>query len=228
MTTTIPESLAEQIIAEKIKEWEAKKARAAAAKDSEEDTVHPFLAVIRDFGCAEEEIILSPGGRIAGVVVDAAGSPIDDAQVWISPLDQRDMRSFRRSDGRSAMTDEAGAFDLDGTAAPMRYRLSVRKEGFANGVHGPIELDPGSDLSDFTIVLTEGATIAVRLIDADQKPVSEIALRLDQAPESTRRDLLDTTQRGDVGWSDGRRNRCADYLNSKRSPVAASSTATCR
>jgi len=55
MSTTLPESLAEKIIAEKINEWETghrDAGRAAGAIGA-----HPFLAISRDYGCGEETLI---------------------------------------------------------------------------------------------------------------------------------------------------------------------------
>lgn len=57
MPTVIPESLAEQIIAEKIREWEAKRKKTREQEDFDKIEVHPFLTISRDFGCGEEEII---------------------------------------------------------------------------------------------------------------------------------------------------------------------------
>ena len=57
MPTTLPESLAEKIIAEKIHEWEVSKATARKARDRETLELHPFLALTRDFGCGEEKLI---------------------------------------------------------------------------------------------------------------------------------------------------------------------------
>ncbi len=57
MTTTLPESLTEKIIAEKIKEWELQKQQKKIKSDQTKIKVHPFLAVSRDFGCGEEKII---------------------------------------------------------------------------------------------------------------------------------------------------------------------------
>ena len=57
MTTTLPEPIAEQIIADKIKEWEQKKQELKAGKGIKEIKPHPFLTIARDFGCREEEII---------------------------------------------------------------------------------------------------------------------------------------------------------------------------
>lgn len=54
MPNVMPESLAEQIIAAKIKEWEQKRKELKNVKSTE---IHPFLTISRDFGCGEEEII---------------------------------------------------------------------------------------------------------------------------------------------------------------------------
>ena len=53
MSNIIPESIAEQIIAGKIKEWNDNRKR---VKNSQAE-VHHFIAIARDFGCREEEII---------------------------------------------------------------------------------------------------------------------------------------------------------------------------
>lgn len=57
MTTVMPESLADRIIAEKIQEWEQNKEKLKAEKDLKEIKIHPFLSISRDFGCREETII---------------------------------------------------------------------------------------------------------------------------------------------------------------------------
>ena len=53
MYNVIPESIAEQIIARKIEEWNDKR---KLLKQNQTE-VHHFVAVTRDFGCHEEEII---------------------------------------------------------------------------------------------------------------------------------------------------------------------------
>ncbi len=57
MPTVIPTSLADQIIAAKISEWEQKRKEAKETKKQKEMETHPFLTISRDFGCGEEEII---------------------------------------------------------------------------------------------------------------------------------------------------------------------------
>ncbi len=54
MDNVIPESLAETIIANKVKEWQEKHGESPAPHKPE---VHSFLAISRDFGCGEEKII---------------------------------------------------------------------------------------------------------------------------------------------------------------------------
>jgi cytidylate kinase len=53
MSNAIPESIAEQIIAEKIQEWNDNRKRA----EKSQTEVHHFIAIARDFGCREEAII---------------------------------------------------------------------------------------------------------------------------------------------------------------------------
>jgi CMP/dCMP kinase len=53
MPNVIPESIAEQFITEKIKEWNEKRKRL----EKSQTEVHHFVAITRDFGSYEEEII---------------------------------------------------------------------------------------------------------------------------------------------------------------------------
>ncbi len=53
MSNAIPESIAEQIISEKIQEWNDNRKR---VKKSQTEA-HHFIAIARDFGCREEAII---------------------------------------------------------------------------------------------------------------------------------------------------------------------------
>ncbi|MBT3923362.1 MAG: cytidylate kinase-like family protein [Nitrospina sp.] len=53
MSNVIPESVAEQIIARKIEEWNNKR----KLLKQNQTKVHHFIAITRDFGCREEEII---------------------------------------------------------------------------------------------------------------------------------------------------------------------------
>jgi len=53
----MPESLAEQIISEKIKEWELKRREQKKQEERKAIQIHPVLTISRDFGCREEEII---------------------------------------------------------------------------------------------------------------------------------------------------------------------------
>jgi hypothetical protein len=54
MSTTLPESHAEKVIAEKIKEWEDKK---KGPRPPKEIGAHPFIAIARDYGCGEDKLI---------------------------------------------------------------------------------------------------------------------------------------------------------------------------
>lgn len=57
MTNVMPGTLADQIIAQKIKEWELQKQKVKADSSLRELKIHPFLCISRDFGCREEEIV---------------------------------------------------------------------------------------------------------------------------------------------------------------------------
>jgi cytidylate kinase len=53
MPSDMPESIIEKMIAEKIAKWASRKEKPAG----KEQELHPFIAISRDFGCGEEELI---------------------------------------------------------------------------------------------------------------------------------------------------------------------------
>lgn len=57
MPSVMPESLADKIIAEKIREWELKRKKEKDQRNLKDIKIHPFLTISRDFGCGEEELI---------------------------------------------------------------------------------------------------------------------------------------------------------------------------
>ncbi|KMP12290.1 hypothetical protein UR09_01375 [Candidatus Nitromaritima sp. SCGC AAA799-A02] len=57
MPTTMPEALADKIIAQKVSEWETQKKQAKARRERDQIEVFPFLTLSRHFGCGEEVLV---------------------------------------------------------------------------------------------------------------------------------------------------------------------------
>lgn len=57
MSDVLPSATADKIIAEKIRVWEENRKKQKEQTKQDSIKVHPFLGIVRDFGCGEEAII---------------------------------------------------------------------------------------------------------------------------------------------------------------------------
>jgi uncharacterized GH25 family protein len=122
-------------------------------------------------------LFLQPGGRLAGKVVGADGKPLADAVVTATGSDGSLMAVLR--EGRIAVRSEAnGAFSFDGVPAGNKYTLRATKTGFAADEEGPIVVEAGTDRGDLELKLDAGASIAFRLVTADDVPVKDVDVKL--------------------------------------------------
>ncbi|HEX4825149.1 MAG TPA: carboxypeptidase-like regulatory domain-containing protein [Candidatus Polarisedimenticolaceae bacterium] len=122
-------------------------------------------------------LFLRPGGRLAGRVLGADGKPVADAIVAASATDGSLMAMIK--EGRLARrTDEKGAFAFDGVPAGNKYTLRATKQGFAADEAGPFQVDPGTDRGDVDLKLETGASLAFRLVTADDTGVKDVDVRL--------------------------------------------------
>jgi uncharacterized GH25 family protein len=122
-------------------------------------------------------IFLQPGGRIAGRAVGADGKPLSDVIVTAIASDGNLMSMLR--EGRLAQrTDVNGRFSFDGIPAGNKYTLRATKDGFAADEDGPIAVEAGTDRGDVELKLDGGASLAFRLLTADDLPVKDVDIRL--------------------------------------------------
>lgn len=137
-------------------------------------------------------LVLRPGGRIAGRVLDAAGKPVAKATVVVNPA-QFDLGAIlREPQPRAVATDDAGRFAFEGILAksPVRVRATTEKGGAAETA--PLTLDPGADRSDLEIKIDEGATLTFKLVDADGNPVRGVEVMLASVERSRRGPMAGT------------------------------------
>ena len=115
------------------------------------------------------ELVVRPGGRLAGRVVDAEGKPIEGVSVRVEVAAIERMREMGRQ--RPSRTDAKGAFAFDGLQAGDNYRLSATKKGWSRASAGPFSIKAGTVKEDLELRLDTSAGLRVRLIDADGNPV---------------------------------------------------------
>jgi protocatechuate 3,4-dioxygenase beta subunit len=131
-------------------------------------------------------LYLQPGGRIAGRVVGPDGKPLGDAIVTSTPSDGNLMSMFR--DARSSQRTEAdGKFVFDGVIAGNKYTVRAAKDGLASREEGPIPIEAGTDRGDVELKLESGATLAVRLLTAQDVPVKDLDARVQPQGNGRRR-----------------------------------------
>jgi protocatechuate 3,4-dioxygenase beta subunit len=130
-------------------------------------------------------LYLQPGGRIAGRVLGPNGKPIADAIVTATSSDGNLFAMFR--EGRGAQrTDVDGKFSFDGIPAANKYTVRATKDGLAAADEGPIAVEAGTDRADLELKLEAGATLAFRLVTAQDAPVKAVEARV-QAQSAGRR-----------------------------------------
>jgi len=129
------------------------------------------------------ELVVRPGGRLAGRVVDMEGKPVDGATVRVEPAALERMREVLRQ--QPARTDAKGAFAFEGLQAGDTYRVSATKKGFSKAGAGPFPIKAGTVKEDLELKLDASAALRVRLLEQDGKPV--VALEVAVYPDSDAR-----------------------------------------
>jgi protocatechuate 3,4-dioxygenase beta subunit len=133
----------------------------------------------RDTPAQQQDAPPPPAGRIMGRVVAADnGRPVKRARIFISAAEL--------PEGRGALTDESGVFDL--TELPAgRYTLSVSKAGFVSLSYGqrrplqagtPLQLADGQQLKGVDFRLPRGSVIAGHVFDEDGDAMPGASVRV--------------------------------------------------
>ncbi|MEN8151401.1 MAG: carboxypeptidase-like regulatory domain-containing protein, partial [Planctomycetota bacterium] len=115
------------------------------------------------------DVKLEKGLQITGVVVDAAGEPIPDVNLWTNVVATGTGAARGQTSIRNATTDAKGAFLLD-QLEPGKYSLSVNADGFAN--RNLSDVDAGT--TDLRIVLEKGLSISGRVLLPDGSPAGNL------------------------------------------------------
>lgn len=115
---------------------------------------------------------LTPGARIHGVVVDPNDRPVEGAEV----LSSQRTRGLVNRQKRTAITDGDGRFRLGGLL-PVLADVTASAPGYVSSVVESVRPATGEPIR---MELTEGASLAGRVLEADGSPATriEVALRL--------------------------------------------------
>lgn len=116
------------------------------------------------------EILLEPGGRLAGVVREAGGAPVGNAMVWLGEETDVDLFEPR------VRTAADGSFRLAGVTS-RSSRLVVRASGFAPRT---VDLELPQDVLAATpleVVLERGAVVEVLFAGTEKAAAGRVELR---------------------------------------------------
>lgn len=137
---------------------------------------------------------VTPGGepldllleRLAGirgfVVSKATGDPVGGALVRAVPVENdgamlaRIMAGQLGAQGPSTETSADGAFFLE-NIAPGRLRLRAEAASFGPGFSKELDVAPGSEVTDVTVMLSEGAVLRGVVVGPDSLPVRDASVR---------------------------------------------------
>lgn len=109
---------------------------------------------------------LSKGADLRGAIVDAAGTPVVQTQLWM----------LTEEGEPSKFSDFDGEYLFGGLDPMERVYVIVYHPGYGMQLHGPMTIEEGMPPLD--IVLDAGVAIEGVLVDADGEPVSGAAVRL--------------------------------------------------
>lgn len=119
-------------------------------------------------------LTLAPAAALSGLVQDAEGSPLSEAQVLVS-------EDVLELSPREALTGGDGRFLVEGLLAQPHF-LVVRAEGYLP--YGPALVTPGGD--PIPVTLQRAATIRGRVVDALGHPVANALVEMvgDRLPQA--------------------------------------------
>lgn len=115
------------------------------------------------------EIELSPGAEVEVRVMDQGGSPVPDAWLWWSSLQELSRQ-------RTAQTDEEGKVTLT-LATPAAIDLRVTKWGYAEW-QSSVSVPSGVARSGVDVTLWPGSTLSGLVHDPEGRPVQGAAVRV--------------------------------------------------
>lgn len=157
---------------------------------------------------APVHIVLSPGARISGRILDEEGRPVAGARVIFSSTNEGDLdawHAYLRRDPRFSRTttDAEGRFQLVDVRAG-RFHLTMDRQGFLPATRSVEVPDPPRDVDLGEVTLEAGAVLEGLVTDEQGRPLAEA--RVSSAPSDPASVPLERRrQRLEVGGGGGSR-----------------------
>ncbi|MFT5291636.1 MAG: hypothetical protein ACI8PQ_002954 [Planctomycetota bacterium] len=120
--------------------------------------------------------LTSPPVFVAGIVVDAGGLPVPDAEIALETIADSDGQSpgnWIRSFTFSLKADGEGRFRMEGEQTGLRFRLTAYSPGLLGGA---VEFERGEE--NLRLELLSGASLAGRFLLNDDMRVDTLRIRL--------------------------------------------------
>lgn len=134
------------------------------------------LELEAETGSGKLHIALSKGAAIHGRVVDENGVPQVKASLTVLPDSDRPLTEFSSREKKWAETNEKGEFKLEGLAGGRYQLLALVGERTRDATYRTaskaVEVAHGATLR-VEIALEKGLSISGRVVDAQQRPISE-------------------------------------------------------
>jgi protocatechuate 3,4-dioxygenase beta subunit len=145
----------------------------------------------------ELRLVLRPGRRLYGQVVDGAGRPVAGAELALLPASTGDLGSAR-ADLRRTTSGPDGRFNLSGLGLG-RFALRVRARGFAPARQDGIEIPAGAGGVDLgRVPLAPGAALRGQVSDPAGRPVGGAAVAIVPHEDGDRFDFFFDTATGET------------------------------
>ena len=142
------------------------------AQDGEHAPGKSLPVTVADRTISGIAITMKEGGSLAGKVVDTKGAAVPYATVRIAPKSDGDDRMEQMTQGRQAVADSKGVFEVRGLP---RTKLQARASSEdATSKLADLDLTTKPAAKDISLVLDEVGTIAGTVVDDQGKPVPEV------------------------------------------------------
>ncbi len=154
---------------------------------------HATAFATAEAGGEPVDVVLDVGGKVTGRVVDAEGSPVEEARVTA----QADDRARGPGGYHSARADEGDGRFLLPDVAPGAYDLGVQASGRGEAARSGVRVASGRTTDVGTIALARGGTVQGVVVDTEGRGIPGATVHADR--DANRRTSQLETQTGSTG-----------------------------